>query len=162
MLSAAGLPSVVVKEMAQHASVTTTERYMHARLTDRARALDALPVIGSPTAEQREAATGTTGPVPDRSARSTGATRAQHAGRIGPHRHAVCGTDNAAPDDRHKPLGLPGLQTKNPRRGEGSSSEADGTRTRNHRIDRTIRTKKCPLPRSGNAVLWAKNPVRSV
>ncbi len=39
------------------------------------------------------------------------------------------------------------------------SNEADGTRTRNHRIDRTIRTKKCPLPRSRNAVFWPRRPV---
>jgi hypothetical protein len=38
-------------------------------------------------------------------------------------------------------------------------NEADGTRTRNIRIDRTRRMKKCPLPHSGNAVFLAVNAV---
>src|SRR5690242_8639551 len=41
---------------------------------------------------------------------------------------------------------------ESPGNAETSVNEADGTRTRNHRIDRTSRTKKHPLPRSGKAV----------
>jgi hypothetical protein len=39
----------------------------------------------------------------------------------------------------------------------GLLNEADGTRTRNHRIDRTRRAKNYPLPRNGNAVFRAAN-----
>ena len=145
MLSAAGLPTVVVKEMARHASVTTTERYMHARFTDRARALDALPVIESPAERAALAATGTDGAVRGAPARNTGATRAQHAGGIAPQRHAFGRSGLAATTDQHKPLKTRGLPSKNPRTGGGSSSEADGTRTRNHRID--SQPGECPNPR---------------
>ncbi len=157
-LAAARFPMVVVREMARHQSVTTTERYAHVRYIDRARALDALAGLGGlANTPERAARTGTDdapaasetnqpgtnhepsltlhpSPSPDESAQH----QAQRIRCAETHREASprthSGTESTGSDSRksHRHRDLP---TKKPSITGGPGSEADGTRTRNHRID---------------------------
>ncbi len=160
-LAASGLPMVVVREMARHQSVTTTERYAHVRFIDRARALDALVGLDRPAdAPEQAARTGTDDaptPPPDALPQTiatpplllhpapTPGDGAQHqAQRIccAETRHGASPRTHSGPEstgiDSRKSHRHKDLPTKKPSITGGPGSEADGTRTRNHRIDSPV------------------------
>jgi len=121
-LGDAGFAQSTIAASLHHTKTSTTDRYVHPDLDAKARAVNALPDVSPPDAPDRETmkATGTDGPV-----------------------DAVCLSPACQPERRTMAIGgsmsHPGAN-KNPVSSleTGFSSEGDGARTRNHRIDSPV------------------------
>ena len=136
-LGNAGVPQKDIQASLHHTRSATTDRYVHADLAAKARAVNALPELaivvaaggGEPAGEgaagpasQALAATGTEG--------ITGAS-AGDGGRMS----RAC-QNGRAPVAFGRVGG--GMKNPSPESGEGFLSEGDGARTRNHRIDSPV------------------------
>ena len=131
-LASAGVPVKIAQELARHSTITLTmDRYAHVGLADKARALDALPSLGEPA---ELAATGTTGAT----ARNTGRNTQGAEAVISVHDRSQTPTPSTQVGDARNPLSVSQLCAKRTPRAAGCESEADGTRTRNHRIDSPV------------------------
>ncbi len=165
-MARSGVTPKVAQALARHSTITLTmDRYAHVALADTSRTLAALPSI--PTADetpgeieaQHVAATGTDGPIGAiGQADATDATRANvvaHGGdqKQRPEQRAGTTPGHSTPTPVTTPAGgsrngtaaTVGTATVCARQDPaerglvpGESSEADGTRTRNHRIDRIL------------------------
>ena len=128
-LACAGVPVKIAQELARHSTITLTmDRYAHVGLADKARALDALPSIGEPV---ELAATGTTGAT----ARNTGRNTQGAEAVISVHDGSQTPAPTTQVGNARNPLSMAQLCAKKTPRAAGCESGADGTRTRNHRID---------------------------
>ncbi len=114
-LGDAGVPQKDIGASLHHSKLSTTERYMHTDQAARARAIDALPEF--------LAATGTDGPMTD-NAGSNDPIGSQYPGE--------------SPADRLRVVASRCKQNRDSESGIAVTSEGDGARTRNHRIDSPV------------------------